>query len=614
MVKILLPSEFIKNMIKNFFSKSYFFEQTTKMNLFGLFFFWMVLAPNAIFSESPLTPLKLDSPRDTMKVFMESMNKYKKGVETQNDDLIMEIEKATRCLDTSKLNPLVRVEKAREAAIFLKEVLDRVYPLNLQEIPGDSAVAEANPIPKWYVPDTEILIVLRPNENLDPEYLFSAETVSHASEYFRRTKHMPYLKNSGGGASYQLPWMERVFPAWAQKKYWFLHLWQWMGLGLAILLGTVLRYISRFLFFILLKLARKTDTEWDDKILQTLGRPVGYILGVGFWYLFLFGSGIEGKPYAVIDFILKLFMGFAFVYFVYNLSDLVVSIMKHNAIQSKAPIDDQLIPLLSKSIRIFFVIVGILIAIQNMGVNVMSLIAGLGIGGLAIALAAKDTAANLFGSAMIFMDRPFKIGDHIIIDGKEGIVEEIGFRSTRIRTWDDSLVSLPNSIVANANIENMGARRHRRSVILLSVTYDTSPEKMEAFLEGIKYILQKNPLVVPELTNVAFRGFGDSALSVLMQFSLSVDSFPKMLEGRQLVFLEVMKLAKELDITFAFPTRTVHVETYPGLKPNRIPKEQTIKTYKSKASEFKEGGRLSQPEGMGIFIAPYRELPGDLQK
>lgn len=107
----------------------------------------------------------------------------------------------------------------------------------------------------------------------------------------------------------------------------------------------------------------------------------------------------------------------------------------------------------------------------------MGLIAGLGIGGLAIALAAKDTAANLFGSAMIFMDRPFKIGDHILLDNKEGIVEEIGFRSTRIRTWEDSIVSIPNSVVANADIENMGVRRWRRNVIILSLTYDTSPEK-----------------------------------------------------------------------------------------------------------------------------------------
>ncbi len=212
MMHILLLNKFIKSNI-NSSSHKFLSMQTSQKYLYKLFYLWILLIPVGIFSETPLTPLKLDSPRDTMQIFMESMNKYKKGVETQNDDLIMEIEKAVRCLDTSKLNPIVRVEKAQEAAIFLKEVLDRVYVLNLKDIPGDSAVAQTNPIPKWYVPDTEILIVLRPNENLDPEYLFSAETVSHVSEYFRRTKHMPYLKKSGGGANYELPWMERVFPA-----------------------------------------------------------------------------------------------------------------------------------------------------------------------------------------------------------------------------------------------------------------------------------------------------------------------------------------------------------------------------------------------------------------
>ncbi|MCB1177928.1 MAG: mechanosensitive ion channel family protein [Leptospiraceae bacterium] len=579
-------------------------KKIIKVNLLLVIFY------TPAYSENPLTPLKLHSPRDTMKVFITSMNEYKKGVETQNESKIREINKAIRCLDLEKIGPIAKMDKGAEAAILLKEVIDRVYPVDYNDIPG-SIPNQENPLKKWYIPDTEILIV-KIEKNNKEEFLFSSDTVIHAGEYFRRTKHLPYLKNSGKGAAYKLPWIETMLPLWSQKKFWLFHIWQWIGLTAAIGFGFFLIYFSNYLFYLLLKLAKKTDTDWDDKIIVTLRRPVGYFIAIGFWYLFLFGSGIEGKPLLFFSFILKVLMGFTFIFFLYKLSDLVVSILRYNAIKSKAPFDDQLIPLLSKTIRIIFMIIGILAAIQNLGVNVMSLVAGLGIGGLAIALAAKDTAANLFGSAMIFMDKPFKIGEHVIVDGKEGLVEEIGFRSTRIRTWEDSVVSIPNSVVANANIENMGARRTRRSVIVLSITYDTSPDKMETFLEGIKYILQKNPIVVKETITVAFRDFGDSSLNVLMQFFLNVNNFADYLDQRQFMFLEVMRLAKELDISFAFPTRTLHVESMPEKKPFRVPKEKSVDDFKKSVSYFKVGENISKPRGSGIFTPAHKEISPDV--
>ena len=135
---------------------------------------------------------------------------------------------------------------------------------------------------------------------------------------------------------------------------------------------------------------------------------------------------------------------------------------------------------------------GILIVLQNMGVNVFSLLAGLGLGGLAFALAAKDTAANLFGSIMILTDRPFKIGDWVKMDGVEGTVEEIGFRSTRVRTFYNSLITIPNATIANVQIDNLGVRQYRRTTATLGVTYDTSMEKMNQFVEGIRKIIEGN--------------------------------------------------------------------------------------------------------------------------
>ena len=566
-------------------------------------------------ADNPLSPLKLDSPRETVSIFMNAMNEYKRAAQKNDEDKMLIIENAIRCLDLREVNPLVREEKGKEAAIFLKEAIDRVYVVDLSKIPSQSVKVEENsPLLKWNIPDTEISIIRIPTGAREGEYVFAADTVNNASEYYRRTKHLPFLPKTGGGAAYSRPWMETIFPAWANEKFWVFHIWQWLGLLVSLLISLILRYISKLVFFLLIKITRKTKTDWDERIVTTLARPTGYFIGILYWFVFLHASGMEGKPFTFFNYTLKILFSINFVYFVYKLTDLVVALFKDNSIREKNPIDSQLIPLLTKSLRIFFVSLGVLIALQNLGLNVMGLIAGLGIGGLAIALAAKDTAANLFGSAMIFMDRPFKIGDHIIIDSKEGIVEDIGFRSTLIRTWEDSIVSIPNSVVANAHIENMGVRRWRRNVIILSVTYDTSPEKMEAFLEGIKNIVKKNPLVVPDTMHIAFRDFDASSLNVLMQFGLEVDSLAKNLDARQRMFFEVIRLAKELDISFAFPTSTLHVETFPEKKPTRTPKEKSIPKYKETAHNFGEGGKLSKPNGAEIFTAPYLELPVEDKK
>ena len=169
---------------------------------------------------------------------------------------------------------------------------------------------------------------------------------------------------------------------------------------------------------------------------------------------------------------------------------------------------------------------------QNLGINVTSLIAGLGIGGLAFALAAKDTIANLFGFTTILIDRPFKVGEFIRIGGMEGVVENLGLRSTRIRTFYKSLVSIPNLVVANEKIDNMGQRVYRRTRTTLGLTYDTSPEKLEAFCEKVKAIIQAHPQTAEEQIYVYFCGYGASSLNILVYFYHQVTDWQEELNAR----------------------------------------------------------------------------------
>jgi MscS family membrane protein len=175
-------------------------------------FFLFLLPCLAVNAQNPLTPLKLDTPRDTLKMFMNSMNDYKKGVDKNDEEKKLQIDNAMRCLDLREISPLLREEKGKEAAIFLKEAIDRVYIMDLNKVP------DTDSLPKWAIPDTEITILKNTTGSRVGEYLFSAETVLNAGDYYRRTKHLPFLAKTGGGAAYSLPWMETIFPKWAREK------------------------------------------------------------------------------------------------------------------------------------------------------------------------------------------------------------------------------------------------------------------------------------------------------------------------------------------------------------------------------------------------------------
>jgi MscS family membrane protein len=258
--------------------------------------------------------------------------------------------------------------------------------------------------------------------------------------------------------------------------------------------------------------------------------------------------------------IIQLILSFSIVWFFYRSVRAFQVFAFRLAAKTESDLDDQLVPLVAKTLRVTIIVLGILITIQNFGINVMSLLAGLGLGGLAFALAAKDTAANFIGSIMILLDNPFKVGDWIVTNGAEGTVEEIGFRSTRIRTFYNSLVSLPNSSLVNANIDNMGKREFRRVKATLGVVYSTPPEQVLKFIEGIKEIIKKNPSTRKDYYHVRFTEYSASSLDILLYYFLQVNDWGDELEQKEAINIQILKLAKELDVSFAFPTQSIFLE------------------------------------------------------
>jgi MscS family membrane protein len=209
-------------------------------------------------------------------------------------------------------------------------------------------------------------------------------------------------------------------------------------------------------------------------------------------------------------------------------------------------------------------VVGVLFVAQNLNVNVTSLVAGLGIGGLAFALAAKDTVENLFGSFTVLMDRPFQIGDWVVIGELEGTVEELGLRSTRIRTFYNSVITVPNSRLVHTAVDNLGARRYRRVKCMISVQYDTPPERLDAFCEGIRELIRRHPYTRKDYYLVYFNEFADSSLNILLYAFHETPDWPTELRERHRLFTDVVRLAQRLGIEFAFPTRTLHLSSAPA--------------------------------------------------
>ena len=257
--------------------------------------------------------------------------------------------------------------------------------------------------------------------------------------------------------------------------------------------------------------------------------------------------------------IFQLYFGVSLAFAVYHLIE-PLTFWIQNKWTAQDPHYDHLFVFIKKTFKVLILILIGLMVLQNMGYNVTSLLAGLGIGGVAAALAAKDTLSNIFASFAILFDRPFVVGDWIQFDKTEGTVESIGFRSTQIKTFYDSVVSIPNFVLANQNVDNMGKRKFRRTRFTLGIQYSTPPEQIKAFIEGIKKIILSQEKTKKDYYQVSFSGYADSSLNIFVNLFLQVKNWNEELELRELIFLEILELAQKLKVEFAFPSQSLYIE------------------------------------------------------
>ncbi len=540
-----------------------------------------------------------------MRTFLDAMDTYEQQRREGSPLAIMSLRDAVRTLDTSRLTPVTHRQESEEAAIFLKETLDRVWERDFDALPGVNDIAESPPA-RWGIPETEITLTFVDEGEQEGSYLFSSGTVSRAREFFERVNHLPYLSPDHQGAGYREPWLIRQLPDWAADEFLTLRTWQWMGIFGAILLGLVMRLIVQGVARLVARMMNRAKFRISAEALQPTISPVALLVATSIWYGALQSLRLQGLALTFLMTVIQVLFFISVTWIFYSIASVFASYLMSFAKRSDTGLDEQLANLISRTVKIVVVLMGVLLAAQNLGVQVFSVLAGLGIGGLAVALAAQDSLANFFGSIMIMLDRPFKVGHWVKVGDLEGTVEEIGFRSTRIRTFYNSVIVVPNTKVATTAVDNMGLRQFRRVRTTIGLTYDTPPEKLEAFLEGIKNIILANPATRKDFFHVVFNDFGPSSLDILVYFFLRVPDWSRELVERQNVLLEIVHLAQTLDVRFAFPTQSLHVESMPGQPhPGHPPVGHEMLAGSAKA--YGPGGDRSRPEGSGLFVPPYKD-------
>jgi MscS family membrane protein len=328
-----------------------------------------------------------------------------------------------------------------------------------------------------------------------------------------------------------------------------------------ILVGAILlrRFVTTIIFNRLKRLAAKTETTLDDKLFPALEGPVAtFVMVTGIFasvkVLKLSETADRTIGYgSTVAFSLVVFWGLLRAF------GAVLDHM-HEVAREKQMGVAAFMPWIKKTLVAIFVVIGVLITVQSLGFNVSTILSGLGIGGLAFALAAQDTIANLFGSIVVAIDQPFKVGETVRIGANTGLVEDIGLRSTKIRLIDKSLVILPNKLVSSEAIVNLSRFTQRRVEQVIGLTYDTRPDQMEAIVEEVRQIILAEPTVDVTSVMVFFRDFSASSLDLWIVYLTTGDDFQEGLALRQRVNLAIMRAVAARGLSFAFPTQTMHLD------------------------------------------------------
>jgi MscS family membrane protein len=385
----------------------------------------------------------------------------------------------------------------------------------------------------------------------DDTWLFSYETVLKIPQIYQEV--FPF-------------WAEAILerlPDFATRKFIGIAMWHVIGLCFIFLILSIIHFAFwRLVEYIMEK------SIWDRlnigqehlEKLYSLAKNISLIImaAVFRWSLppLMLPARFSHFLYLLVDILQTLFILLAVIKILAILKEYLLVVTS----RTSTKIDNQLVPVVTKSLTLISGFIAFIHILALLGVNVTALIAGVSVGALAIALAAQDTFKNLFGSLMIFLDKPFQVGDYILSGDIEGTVEEVGVRSTRVRRVDSALISVPNGNLANATLNNLGIRRYRQVTLTVGILYSTPPAKIQEYIDSLRQIPAELEFVHEDTALVFLRNLSASSIDIFFRANLTAADFATELKHRERVIFEIIHRASDCGVSFAFPSTSVYIE------------------------------------------------------
>lgn len=507
----------------------------------------------------PQDHLRLGDPRATMRAFLEGLPRWDEGGREQ----------VLSAMDLSRVGERIRDVEGELLAQYLKQVLDRIGYVIWQEIPDDPA--RRAPYVHFEHPAGNIVIEPE-DEDGRTVWRFSADTLESLRDLFGVTEQLPPMAAGVAPvatfeAGAELPFFfrlrQRIYdtaPALIQRTG-ALENWQWLGVGLVYLAGVLVGLgLTRFALVVLRRRFKNRGATLDRRIEVALLWPAWILFSGLVWYA---GVAALGLPVSVSDPLQafdKVAIAVGGVWSAYVAVDLLSAFLHARSVRGdRRYLDEILVSLVAGALKIVVVAVGAMLLADALSLPYQNVLAGLGIGGLAIAIAAQGTISNLFGAATLMTDRPFRRGDLVTVGGTTGTVEAMGLRSTRIRTADDSLVVIPNSKLVDETISNLGQRRQRMFKARLSLVYDTPPSLIDAFARRVRDLVDARADTARGRTTVGLVELGPSSIDLELACYFDTSAWVDENTSRHGLILALVRLAEEMRVEFAFPTQTTHV-------------------------------------------------------
>ena len=491
-------------------------------------------------------------------------------------------------------------EEAREKVVKLKEVLDgNGLRVDFTKVPKNPKYIDTTGIGRQRLevnqnryapfplrmPDVYV-------EKVGSRWYYSEETVEKIDELYRETFPIEWT------------YLDENFPEFFEYKVFGYHIWKPVTIIVLILICVLLYYILEpFVYFLLRQMGRvlfkKKFSDNSLKITRELARPIVFVLIVRFIQRILPSLQlVEWNAILVTG--VKIAETVFWIYIFLKIMKFGVNMYEEKNRDKRSKLDRQLAPLVGKVLHGIVVFIGFLHILTLFGVDPATVLAGASIGGIAVAFAAQDSVKNLIGTLVIFLDKPFQLDDWVVIGGVEGAVEKVGFRSTRVRAADTTMFQIPNSKVVEMEINNKGLRVYRRYTTELGVRYDTPPDLIEAFMEGIKEIIRLHPETKSQSYNVEFVKFADFSLNIMVNVYFQSPDWGMEQASKNVLHLAILRLAAHIGVEFAFPSSTLMIEQLPGQESLAtqygLDKKEIAKRVEKIMSEFEKKKHMIDPD------------------